>query len=69
MQSSALRWSNRPIRLGLEQMSADFRRALARLDPVFMPDLLFGLIPEGEPLFQEFAAAIPTPARSTNSPA
>jgi len=42
----------------LESMSPDFRRALARLVPVFMPDLLFRLAPDGAPLFKEFAAAI-----------
>jgi amidase len=42
----------------IEQMRPDFRTALARLVPVFMPDLLFRLTPDGEPLFQEFAAAI-----------
>jgi amidase len=42
----------------LEQMSPDFRRGLARLVPVFMPDLLFRLGPDGTPLFKEFAAAI-----------
>jgi len=42
----------------LEQMSPDFRQALARLVPVFMPDLLFRLGPDGQPLFEEFAAAI-----------
>jgi amidase len=42
----------------LEQMNPDFRRALARLVPVFMPDLLFRLGPDGEPLFEEFEAAI-----------
>jgi len=42
----------------LEQMNPDFRRALARLVPVFMPDLLFRLGPDGGPLFKEFAAAI-----------
>ena len=46
--SSARRWSNRPIRCGqrdpdVEPMKTDFRRALARLVPVFMPDLLFRL--------------------------
>ena len=39
-------------------MRPDFRTALARLVPVFMPDLLFRLTPDGEPLFKEFAAAI-----------
>jgi amidase len=42
----------------LEQMNPDFRQALARLVPVFMPDLLFRLAPDGTPLFKEFAAAI-----------
>ncbi len=42
----------------IEQMNPDFRAALARLVPVFMPDLLFRLTPSGEPLFKEFAAAI-----------
>jgi amidase len=42
----------------LEQMNPDFRTGLARLVPVFMPDLLFRLGPDGTPLFKEFAAAI-----------
>ena len=42
----------------LEQMNPDFRQGLARLVPVFMPDLLFRLRPDGQPLFTEFAAAI-----------
>jgi amidase len=42
----------------LEQMNPDFRRALARLVPLFMPELMFRLRPGGEPLFAEFAAAI-----------
>ncbi len=42
----------------LEQMNPDFRRALARLVPVFMPDLLFRLGRDGAPVFKEFAAAI-----------
>lgn len=41
-----------------EQMKVDFRTALARLVPVFMPDILFRLKPDGTPLFAEFAAAI-----------
>jgi amidase len=41
-----------------EQMNPDFRCALAKLVPVFMPDLLFRLGRDGEPLFKEFAAAI-----------
>jgi len=43
---------------GLEAMNPDFRQALARLVPVFMPDLLFRLGPDGRPLFKEFATAI-----------
>jgi Asp-tRNA(Asn)/Glu-tRNA(Gln) amidotransferase A subunit family amidase len=42
----------------IEQMNSDFRRALTKLVPVFMPDLLFRLGRDGEPLFKEFAAAI-----------
>lgn len=42
----------------LETMQTDFRRALARLVPVFMPELLFRLRPDGQPLFPEVAAAI-----------
>ncbi len=42
----------------LKQMTVDYRTALARLVPVFMPDLLFRLGRDGEPLFKEFAAAI-----------
>ena len=41
-----------------EPMRVDFRTALARLVPVFMPDILFRLRPDGTPLFREFAAAI-----------
>ena len=39
-------------------MTTDFRRALAKLLPVFMPDILFRLRPDGEPVFEEFAQAI-----------
>jgi amidase len=42
----------------LEAMKPDFRQALARLVPIFMPDLLFRLGPDGLPLFKEFAAVI-----------
>jgi hypothetical protein len=42
----------------LEVMKVDFRAALARLVPLFMPDLLFRLGPDGQPVFKEFAAAI-----------
>ncbi|NBR29149.1 MAG: hypothetical protein EBT83_12170 [Betaproteobacteria bacterium] len=42
----------------VEQMGIDFRKALARLVPVFMPDLLFRLKADGTPVFPDFAAAI-----------
>ncbi len=42
----------------IETMRTDFRHALARLVPVFMPDLLFRLTPDGQPVFPDFAAAI-----------
>jgi amidase len=42
----------------VELMKTDFRRALAQLVPVFMPDLLFRLGRDGQPVFKEFAAAI-----------
>lgn len=46
----------------METMTTDFTQALARLVSVFMPDLLFRLGPDGEPMFPEVAAAIiPTP--------
>jgi Asp-tRNA(Asn)/Glu-tRNA(Gln) amidotransferase A subunit family amidase len=48
-------WTRDP---DLEMMTTDFRLALARLVPVFMPDLLFRLGPDGQPVFREFAAAI-----------
>ena len=41
-----------------EPMTVDHRTALARLIPVFMPDILYRLDGNGEPLFKEFAAAI-----------
>ncbi|MDB5599057.1 MAG: hypothetical protein JWN71_1101 [Xanthobacteraceae bacterium] len=48
-------WAGDP---DLETMKVDFRGALAKLVPVFMPELLFRLTPEGTPLFKEFAAVI-----------
>jgi amidase len=48
-------WARDP---DIELMTTDFRRALARLVPVFMPDLLFRLGRDGQPVFKEFAAAI-----------
>ena len=41
-----------------EAMKVDFRTALARLVPVFMPELLFRLNAEGQPVFPDFAAQI-----------
>ena len=55
VESGDPRWTPDP---SIEQMTVDFRKALARLVPVFMPDLMFRLTPQGEPLFKEFAAAI-----------
>src|SRR5438876_9518966 len=48
-------WTRDP---DVEVMKTDFRRALARLVPLFMPELLFRLGPDGQPVFKEFAAAI-----------
>ncbi len=42
----------------MEKMKTDFCVALARLVPVFMPDLMFRLGADGKPLFKEFEAAI-----------
>jgi amidase len=55
VESSDPLWQPDP---DIEPMKTDFRRALARLVPVFMPDLLFRLTPDGQPVFKEFAAAI-----------
>jgi amidase len=55
VESTDPHWTRDPT---VEVMKTDFRRALARLVPVFMPDLLFRLGPDGQPLFKEFAAAI-----------
>ncbi|MGH7108968.1 MAG: amidase family protein [Stellaceae bacterium] len=55
VESSDPLWQRDP---DLGQMNPDFRRGLARLVPVFMPDLLFRLRADGTPLFPEFAAAI-----------
>src|SRR5262245_50021521 len=55
VESSDPRWKPDP---DIKTMQTDFRRALARLLPIFMPELLFRLGPDGQPLFQEFAAAI-----------
>ncbi len=55
VESSDPLWQRGP---DVEQMKVDYRVALARLVPVFMPDLLFRLRRDGTPLFKEFAAAI-----------
>ncbi len=48
-------WEHDP---DVEAMSVDFCQGLARLVPVFMPDILFRLGRDGEPVFEEFAGAI-----------
>jgi Asp-tRNA(Asn)/Glu-tRNA(Gln) amidotransferase A subunit family amidase len=55
VESSDPLWTRDP---DIEAMKVDFRRALARLVPVMMPELLFRLDAKGEPVFKEFAAAI-----------
>ena len=55
VESSDALWQPDP---DIEPMVTDFRRALAKLVPVFMPDLLFRLGRDGQPIFKEFAAAI-----------
>ena len=55
VESSDPLWTPDP---DLERMTVDYRRALARLVPVFMPDILFRLRPNGTPVFPDFAAAI-----------
>ncbi len=55
VESSDPLWTPDP---DIKQMTTDFRRALAYLLPVFMPDILFRLTPSGEPVFPDFAAAI-----------
>jgi amidase len=55
VESADPRWTPDPE---IEQMTTSFRTALARLVPVFMPELLFRLTPKGEPVFKEFAVAI-----------
>ncbi|MGH8714663.1 MAG: amidase family protein [Casimicrobiaceae bacterium] len=55
LESSDPRWNPDP---DIEPMRVDFRRALARLVPVFMPELLFRLSPDGQPVFKDFAASI-----------
>jgi len=55
VESGDPRWAPDP---DCEAMTVDYRRALAQLVPVFMPELLFRLGRDGQPVFQDFAAAI-----------
>lgn len=55
VESRHIHWRPDPE---LEVMRTSFTDALARLVPVFMPDLLFRLNAAGEPVFSEFAQAI-----------
>jgi len=55
VESSDPVWTPDP---DVEQMTTSFRTALARLVPVFMPELLFRLGPDRQPVFKDFAAAI-----------
>ncbi len=55
VESSDPLWQADP---DIEPMTIDFRKALARLVPVFMPDLLFRLKDDGTPMFPDFAKAI-----------
>ena len=48
-------WTRDP---DVEQMKVDYRVALARIVPVMMPDILYRLNEQGEPVFPDFAAAI-----------
>ncbi len=55
VESSDPLWTPDPE---IEQMKTDFRKALTKLIPVFMPDILFRLGQDGKPIFKEFAAVI-----------
>jgi amidase len=55
VESSDPVWTPDP---DMERMQPDFRAALARLVPVFMPELLFRLGADGQPVFKDFAAAV-----------
>ena len=55
VESSDPRWTPDPE---IEQMTVDFRHALARLIPLIMPDILYRLGADGQPIFKEFADAI-----------
>jgi len=55
VESSDPLWTRDPR---CELMRVDYRMALAKLVPVFMPDLLFRLSPDGSPVFADFAQSI-----------
>jgi Asp-tRNA(Asn)/Glu-tRNA(Gln) amidotransferase A subunit family amidase len=55
VESSDPLWTPDP---DIESMRVSFRAALARLVPIFMPELLFRLGADGQPVFKDFAAAI-----------
>ncbi|MDB5553564.1 MAG: amidase, Asp-tRNAAsn/Glu-tRNAGln amidotransferase subunit [Rhizobium sp.] len=55
VESSHRLWKNDP---DIEKMKTDFCTALARLVPLLMPELLFRLGADGQPVFKDFAAAI-----------
>jgi Asp-tRNA(Asn)/Glu-tRNA(Gln) amidotransferase A subunit family amidase len=55
VESSDPAWTPDP---DIESMETSFRTALARLVPVFMPELLFRVGANGQPVFKNFAAAI-----------
>ncbi len=42
----------------IENMTTPYQRALAKLIPVFMPDILFRLTRDGKPVFPDVAAAV-----------
>ena len=55
LQSDDPLWKQDP---DFGNMNVGFRRALAKLLPIFMPDILFRLDHSGSPVFPEFAEAI-----------
>lgn len=55
VESRHILWERDP---DLEVMTVDYTRALAQLIPLIMPDILFRLDNQGQPLFRAFADAI-----------
>jgi amidase len=55
VESRHVLWERDP---DLEVMTLDYSGALARLIPLIMPDILFRLDNEGQPLFMDFADTI-----------